>query len=110
MNKIIRQGAFALSLLAGAALVSAPAFANSIHDNGRFGGSWSRIGPSHHHDRYARNFYRNYDRGYYRGYYGSGPYASYGPSYYDYGYAPSYYGYGPGFIGGPGVGFSIGID
>ena len=54
MNKV-KHGALALSLLAGAALVSAPAFANSIHDNG---GSWSRIGPSHHHDRYSRNFYR----------------------------------------------------
>ena len=102
MNKV-KQGALALSLLAGAALVSAPAFANSIHDNGHFGGSWSRIGPSHHHDRYSHNFYRGYDRGYYRRYSGPGPYAAYGPSYYD-------YGYGPGFIGGPGIGFSIGID
>ena len=72
MNKV-KQGALALSLLAGAALVSAPAFANSIHDNGHFGGSWSRNGPSHHHDRYSRNFYRGYDRGYYRRYSGPGP-------------------------------------
>ena len=110
MDKIIKQGALALSLLAGAALIAAPASANSIHDNGRFGGTWNRIGPSHHHDRWA---YRDYNRGYvsrgysrgyaYRGYYGPGPYASYGPSYYD-------YGYGPGFIGGLGIGFSIGID
>lgn len=57
----------------------------------------------HNHDRYSRNFYRGYDRGYYRRYSGPGPYAAYGPSYYD-------YGYGPGFIGGPGIGFSIGID
>jgi hypothetical protein len=99
---IITQGALALSLLAGAAFIAAPASANSIHDNGHFGGTWNRIGPSHHNDGYARNFYRGYDRGYYRGYYGPRPYASYGPSYYD-------YGYGPGFIGGPGVGFSIGI-
>ena len=49
MNKV-KQGALALSLLAGAALVSAPPrLPNSIHDNGHFGGSWSRIGPSHHH-------------------------------------------------------------
>jgi len=103
--KIIKQGALALSLLAGAALVSAPALADSIHDRGHFGGTWSRIGPSHHHGRYA---WRGYDRGYathgyaYREYYGPRPYAYYGPTYYD-------YDYGPGFIGGPGVGFSIGI-
>jgi len=113
MTKIITQGAFALSLLAGAAFLAAPASAASVHDNGNFGGTWSRIGPSHNNDRYARNVYRGYDRGYVsrgyayreypsRGYYGQRPYASYGPSYYD-------YGYGPGFIGGPGVGFSIGI-
>ena len=72
MNKV-KQGALALSLFAGAALVSAPAFANSIHDNGHFGGSWSRMGPSHHHDRYSRNFYRGYDRGYYRRYSDRGP-------------------------------------
>jgi hypothetical protein len=100
MNKIIKQGALALSLLAGAALVSAPALADSIHDHGRFGGTWNRIGPSHHHGHYA---WRGYDRGYaYRGYYGPRPFAYYGPTYYD-------YGYGPGFVGRPGVGFSIGI-
>ena len=108
MTKIITHGA--LSLLAAAAFLAAPASAASIHDNGNFGGTWSRIGPSHAHGRWA---YRGYDRGYVsrgyayreypsRGYYGPRPYASYGPSYYD-------YGYGPGFIGGPGVGFSIGI-
>ena len=110
MTKIIAHGALAPSLLAAAAFLAAPASAASIHDNGNFGGTWSRIGPSHAHGRWA---YRGYDRGYVsrgyayreypsRGYYGPRPYASYGPSYYD-------YGYGPGFIGGPGVGFSIGI-
>ena len=49
MKKIIKQGALALSLLAGAALVSGPALANSIHDHGHFGGTWSRMGPSHHY-------------------------------------------------------------
>ncbi len=53
MNKLITQGALALALLAGAALVSAPASANSVHDNGHFGGTWSRIGPSQHYDRHA---------------------------------------------------------
>jgi hypothetical protein len=93
-KKIIKQGALALSLLAGAALVSGPALANSIHKHGRFGGTWSRIGPSHHYDRYVW-------RGY-RGYYAPGPYAYYGPRYHG-------YGYGPGYYYGPGVGFSIGI-
>jgi hypothetical protein len=99
MNKIIKQGALALSLFAGAALVSGPVFADSIHDHGHFGGTWNRIGPSHHY----RQAWRGYDRGYaYRGYYGPRPYADYGPRYYD-------YGYGPGYVGRPGVGFSIGI-
>ncbi|HET7448801.1 MAG TPA: hypothetical protein VFJ49_12985 [Methyloceanibacter sp.] len=42
-------------------------------------------------------------------YYGPAPYAYYGgPAY----YSPYYYsyGYGPPLIGGPGIGFSIGID
>jgi hypothetical protein len=92
--KTLKQGALALSLLAGAALVSGPALANSIHKHGHFGGKWSRIGPSHDYDRYAWHGYR--------GYYASRPYANYGPRYYD-------YGYGPGYYVGPGVGFSIGI-
>jgi hypothetical protein len=94
MNKIIKQGAVALSLLAGATLLSGPALANSIHRHGHFGGTWHGIGLSRHYDRYAW-------RGY-RGYYAPRPYAYYGPRYYDYGYAPGYY-------VGPGVGFSIGI-
>jgi len=97
--KIIKQGALALSLLAGAAVGSAPALADSIHDHGHFGGTWNRIGPSHHHGIYA---WRGYDRGYAYRYFGPRPYAYYGPNYYDYGYSP-------GFIGGPGIGFSIGI-
>lgn len=92
MNKIIKQGALAVALLAGAALVSGQALANSVHEHGHFGGTWNRIGPSHHHGYYA---FRGY-----RGYYGPGPYAYYGPRYYDYGY---------GYYGRPGVGFSIGI-
>jgi hypothetical protein len=78
MNKIVKQGALALSLLAGAALMTTPAMAN------RHGG-WG------HRDHYARNYYRPH--GYaYRGYaYNSPRYSYYGdPYYYDY---------------GPGVGF-----
>jgi hypothetical protein len=81
MNKIVKQGALALSLLAGAALMTTPAMANH---HGRYGG-WG------HRDHYARNYYRPH--GYaYRGYaYNSPRYSYYGdPYYYDY---------------GPGVGF-----
>ena len=81
MRKIITQSAFALSLLAGAAIIPGAALANSRHDHDHFGG------PPRHHDHYAW-------RGY-RGYYGPRPYA-YGPRYYEYGYRP-------------GAGVSIGI-
>jgi hypothetical protein len=92
--KTIKQGDLALSLSRrrrarvgpGSRQLDPPAWA--------FGGTWSRIGPSHHYDRYEW-------RGY-RGYYAPRPYAYYVRRYYDYGYAPGYY-------VGPGVGFSIGI-
>ena len=54
-----------------------------------------RVGPL-----YSHRVYREY---------GAAPYAYYGgPAY----YSPYYYsyGYGPPLIGGPGIGFSIGID
>jgi hypothetical protein len=72
MNKIIKQGALALSLLAGAALMTTPAMANH---HGRYGGGWG------YRDHYARNYYRPYG------------YAYNGPRYY---YSdPYYYDYGP---------------
>ena len=104
MNKTIRQGTLALVLIGGIALLAAPASANSIHNNGHFGGSWSRIGPGgpERHHRYARRYY---DRGYTRGYaYGYGPRAYYGAPYGYYGdYAPGIGVWGPGF--GVGIGF-----
>jgi hypothetical protein len=45
VNAILRHGAFALALLGGAAITAAPASANSVDNEGCFGGSWSSIGP-----------------------------------------------------------------
>jgi hypothetical protein len=100
----LSKSVFALTLLGGAALLPVAASANSIHDDGNFGGSWNRIGPSHSY-RHHRYGYRDY--GYRRyGYYA--PRYSYGPAY-SY-YAPYGYGYyGPGFgVRSPGFSFGIG--
>ena len=48
MNRTLRNGALALVLAGGAMLATAPAKANSIHDEDYFGGSWSRIGPGNY--------------------------------------------------------------
>jgi hypothetical protein len=106
MTHRLRKCAIALSLLGAVALMPVAVSAGSIHDNGNFGGTWNRIGPSDvgFRHRYYRDYgYRSY--GYYAPrYYAPGYYA---PAY-SY-YAPYGYGYyGPGIgIGGPG--FSIGI-
>jgi hypothetical protein len=109
MNRTLRNGAVALVLAGGALLANAPANANAVHNEGYFGGSWNSIGPSNYYQRrnagrvgplYSHRVYREY---------GPAPYAYYGgPAY----YSPYYYsyGYGPPLIGGPGIGFSIGID
>jgi hypothetical protein len=109
MNTTLRNGALALVLAGSTMLATAPAKANSIHDEGYFGGSWTSIGPSNYAEHrnggrigplYGHRLYR---------YYRPVPYAYYGgPAY----YSPYYYsyGYGPPLIGGPGIGFSIGID
>ena len=109
MNTTLRNGALALVLAGSTMLATAPAKANSIHDEGYFGGSWTSIGPSNYAEHrnggrigplYGHRLYQ---------YYGPAPYAYYGgPAY----YSPYYYsyGYGPALIGGPGIGFSIGID
>jgi hypothetical protein len=104
MNRTLRIGALALALGGGAALAPAPANANSIHNEGYFGGSWSSIGPTDYHQRrhagrvgplYSHRYYRDYGSAFYVG-----------PNYY---YSPYYYDYGPPLVGGPGIGFSIGI-
>jgi hypothetical protein len=96
MKNIIRNGALALTVVAGAALVAAPtAMADSIQRDGYFGGTWNPIGPRN--NRHVQRYFRHY------GYYGPyDRYAYYGPPYRYYG-APYYY--GP----GPGVGFSVTI-
>ena len=97
MKNMIRHSALALSLLAGAALIAAPASvaeAKSIQRDGYFGGTWSPIGPRN--NRYVKRDRRNY--GYNRSY--NGPRYSYYGNRYRYGSrAPYGYGYdrGPGF-------------
>jgi hypothetical protein len=107
MNRTLRNGAIALLLAGGAALVTAPANANAVHNEGYFGGSWNSIGPTDYYDRrHAGRVGPLYSHRIYRA---PAPYAYYGgPAY----YSPYYYsyGYGPPLIGGPGIGFSIGID
>ena len=48
MNTTLRNGALALVLAGSTMLATAPAKANSIHDEGYFGGSWTSIGPSNY--------------------------------------------------------------
>ena len=99
MKNMIRHSALALSLLAGGALIAAPATvaeAKSIQRDGYFGGTYEPIGPRN--NRYVKRHHRSH--GYYgrryndRGYYGP-RYSYYGPSY-RYG-RPYYYDRSPGF-------------
>jgi hypothetical protein len=98
MNATLKGCAIAATLL-GALCLAAPASANSLHNEGNFGGTWSRIAPSSSYG-YRRHAGRVAPL---HGYYGSYAYAPYyGAPYYGPGY------YGPGFaVGGPG--FSVGI-
>ena len=43
--KSLRNGALALALIGGAALLPQAASADSFQESGDFGGTWSRIGP-----------------------------------------------------------------
>jgi hypothetical protein len=90
--------AFAISMVAGAALCSVMSTAASAMPMSNLATAASdlALGQS---VRYVCNRYRCWWRpNYYRGY-GYGSYYGYGPSYYSYG--PSYYGYGPGYGYGP---------
>ena len=53
MKKIVKQGALILALLGNAAFLTGPAVANSLHDEGDFGGGYRIIGPSGGPERYA---------------------------------------------------------
>ena len=81
MTNGLRNSAIALSLLGGMALMPIAASAGSIHDNGNFGGSWSRIGPSDVGYRRHHYGYRNYGYGFGRpyGYYGGYGYPYFRP-------------------------------
>ena len=75
---ILRHGALALALLAGAALMPQAASAGSLQDRGDFGGTWIPIAPSdHYHWRYAGR-YHDYGAPIY-----VAPDYAYGPSIYD---------------------------
>ena len=45
MRMTMKQGALALTVLSSVALFAGPAVANSIHDEGDFGGGYRIIGP-----------------------------------------------------------------
>ena len=53
MKKIVKHGVLALGLLGSAASLTGPAVANSLHDEGDFGGGYRIIGPSGGPERYA---------------------------------------------------------
>jgi len=93
MRMTIKQGALALTLLSCAALSSAPAVANSIHNEGDFGGGYRIIGPGgpERHDYLRHHVFRPNDEA--RPFY---PYGyGYGPAWsYDY-YGPAIGIYGP---------------
>ena len=101
--KSLRNGALALALIGGAALLPQAASANSFQESGDFGGTWTlaratrRVGAISgimaHRSMWRRLTPMSWIM----------PSPAYGP--------PAYYDYGPGIaLGGPGIGFSIGID
>jgi hypothetical protein len=92
MKKIVKQGAAAHTLMGSVALLTGPAVANSLHDEGDFGGGYRIIGPSGGPERYAyvrHHTFRPY-------YYGPAYTYDYGPDYYDYSYGPPIGFWGPG--------------
>lgn len=106
MNRTIRNAAMAIGLIGGAVLMTAPATANSVHEEGNFGGTWTKIEPSDYYGyrRHAGRVGPLYSGRYYSRYYYPRGYAYYGPSRY---YDPYYY--GPGYYARPGVSFGIGF-
>jgi len=95
MKKIMKHGVLALTLLGGAALFAAPAVANSLNDEGDFGGGYritvrGETGPERY-DYVRHGTFRPYH---------------YGPAY-SYGYGPRWG--GPAYYYGPGPGVGVGI-
>ena len=90
MKMTMKHGALALALLGSAALFAGPTLANSLHDEGDFGGGYRIIGPGgpERHDYLRHHVFRPYDE---RPIYGYG--YSYGPAWsYDYYGPPIHYG------------------
>ena len=93
MRMTMKQGALALALWSSGAVLAGPAVANSIHDEGDFGGGYRIIGPGgperHYYLRHhvfrpndeARPFY-SYEYGYRPAW----SYDHYGPAIGIYGY------------------------
>ncbi len=102
MTKTARNVVIAAALVGGLACASAPAVAASFQEDGDFGGSWSRIGPSDSH--HYRHRYVDRVSPYYYAVPGYGPAYAYDEPYYDYGYGPSI------AYGGPDFGVSIDLD
>jgi hypothetical protein len=90
--------AFAISMVAGAALCSVMSTAASAMPMSNLAAAASDLALSQS-VRYVCNRYRCWWRPNYGYRYGYGSYYGYRPSYY--GYGPSYYGYGPGYGYGP---------
>ena len=84
MKMTMKHGALALALLGSAALFAGPTLANSLHDEGDFGGGYRLIGPGgpERHYYLRHHVFRPYDE---RPFYGYGPawsYDYYGPPIY----------------------------
>ncbi len=69
-----KHGALALALFGSAALFAATAIANSIHDEGDFGGGYRIIGPGGPERGYylRHHVFRPFDEGFYCHGYGPG--------------------------------------
>jgi hypothetical protein len=91
-----KQGVLAVALLGSAALFAGPTFANSLHDEGDFGGGYMIIGPGgpERHYYLRHHVFRPYDEApiYSYSYGPAWSYDPYGPRLY---YGPSEYGAAP---------------
>jgi hypothetical protein len=83
MTITMKHGALALALVSGAALLAGPAAANSIHDEGDFGGGYRIIGPGgpERHDYLRHHVFRPNDESRPIYFYDYGPAWGYGPAF-----------------------------